>query len=87
MYAYYTQGICMYLAWYMHVIHNAMLCIEYTCTMHAWNYAWYKHEDPGKMHACTMPAQYLYIKRPNSLHVPVLNHETCMVRRPCCIHA
>ena len=39
-------------------------CMKYTSAMHgiclyyAWTYAWYMHEDLGKMHACFRPAQY-----------------------------
>ena len=68
----------MYHAWYTHGIHQ---CYAWNSPYHAWNYAWYMHEDTGKIHACFRPVPCLPVpvKRPNSLHVPVLSHETCMV--------
>ena len=72
-------GTCMK---YVCTMHGT--CMKYTSTMHgiclyhAWNYAWYMHEDcmhvSDLYHACPVP-----VKRPNSLHVPVLSHERCMV--------
>ena len=87
----------MYHAWYMHgtcmkyvcTMHGT--CMKYTSVMHgiylyhARNYAWYTHEDLGKMHAYFRSVPYacpVPVERPNSLHVPVLSHETCMVHRP-----
>ena len=79
-YAYIMQGTC--IAFTMHVP-----CMEYTsamhgiCLYHAWNCAWYMHEDLGKMHACFRHVLFLSstCKCPNSLYVPVLSHETCMI--------
>ena len=65
---------------YACIMHSTRM--EYTSDMHGicLYHAWYTHKDPGKMHACFRPVPCLpsTCKRPNSLHVLVLSHETCM---------
>ena len=66
------HGICMK---YVCTMHGTRM--KYTsamhkiCLYHAWNYAWYMHEDLGKMHACFRPVPCLSstCKCPKSLHV------------------
>ena len=69
----------MHVPYVLHAGHKHVSCMEYTsamhgiCLYHAWNYAWYMHVS-DLYQACPVP-----VKRPNSLHVPVLSHETSMV--------
>ena len=80
----------MYRAWYMHGIHQCYawnmheICLYHACYTHeirqyyAWNMpvlCMVKCMHVSDLyHACPLP-----VKRLNSLHVPVLSHETCMV--------